>query len=217
VSVTDVLGVRRQNNQVLSGGLVEGNHELYLSLVDGVVRDKESLARVAIPVPGNGVPALVGELGTVTVADAPSYIRTTANGRPAVLINLTRDPEANTVAIAKGVRDLFAERPDLVPQDVQWTTFYDQAEYISHSVNGVRDAILIGVGLAALVLLVFLRNVRLTLAAIVSLPVTIAIVLFLLSVSGQTINLMTLGGIAAALGLIADDTLLVPQPIPPPP
>jgi heavy metal efflux system protein len=213
LAVADVLSALRKNNQVLSGGLVEANHELYLSVVDGVVNDVSSLRRVAIPVAGGGVPALLGELGEVSVEDAPSYIRTTANGRPAVLINLTRQPSANTVAIAEGVRRLFKERPDLIPAGVQWTTFYDQAEFVSQSVNGVRDAILIGVGLAALVLLFFLRDLRATLAAIVALPVTVAIVVFALSVTGQTINLMTLGGIAAALGLIADDAIVVAESI----
>ena len=213
LAVTDVLTAIKKNNQVLSAGLTEANHELYLSLVDGVVADTEALSRIAVSVPGGGVPALLGDLGTVGVAEAVSYIRTTADGRPAVLINLTRQPAASTVAIAAGVRRLFAQRPDLLPPDVRWTTFYDQAEFVSHSVNGVRDAILIGVGLAALVLLVFLRSFRLALVAVATIPVTIAVVLLALAVAGQTINLMTLGGIAAAIGLIADDAIVVAESI----
>lgn len=213
LAVSDVLAAIRKNNEVLSAGLTEGNHELYLALVDGVVADTAGLSRIAVPVPGGGVPALLGDLGTVSVADAISYIRTTADGRPAVLINLTRQPSANTVAIAAGVRRLFAERPELLPKDVHWTTFYDQAEFVTHSVNGVRDAILIGVGLAGLVLLVFLRSVRIALVAVSTIPLTVAVVLLALGITGQTINLMTLGGIAAALGLIADDAIVVAESI----
>ncbi len=213
LAVTDVLAAIRKNNQVLSAGLTEANHELYLSLVDGVVADTSGLARIAVPVPGGGVPALLGDLGTVGVADATSYIRTTADGRPAVLINLIRQPAANTVTIAAGVQRLFAESPDLLPKDVRWTTFYDQAEFVSHSVKGVRDAILIGVGLAALVLLVFLRSFRIALVSVAAIPLTVAVVLLALGVTGQTINLMTLGGIAAALGLIADDAIVVAESI----
>jgi multidrug efflux pump subunit AcrB len=211
LAVTDVLAAIRKNNQILSAGLTESNHELYLSLVDGIVSDTGGLARIAVPVPGGGVAALLGDLGTVGVADATSYIRTTADGRPAVLINLTRQPAANTVAIAAGVRRLFAERPDLLPKDVRWTSFYDQAEFVSHSVKGVRDAIFIGVGLAALVLLVFLRSLRIALISVAVIPLTVAVVLLALGVTGQTINLMTLGGIAAALGLIADDAIVVAE------
>ena len=96
---------------------------------------------------------------------------------------------------------------------MRWTTFYDQAEFVSHSVNGVRDAIFIGVGLAALVLLVFLRSVRIAFVAVSTIPLTVAVVLLALGITGQTINLMTLGGIAAALGLIADDAIVVAESI----
>ncbi len=213
LAVTDVLAAIRKNNQIVSAGRLESNHELYLSLVDGVVTDTDSLARIAVPVAGGGVPPLLGDLGSVRVADAVSYIRTTADGRPAVLVNLTRQPSANTVAIAQGVRHLFESRPDLIPKDVRWTTFYDQAEFVSRSVQGVRDAIGIGVGLAALILFVFLRSFRLTVLSVVTVPLAVAVVLLALGIAGQTINLMTLGGIAAALGLIADDAIVVAESI----
>ncbi len=212
LSAGDVLTAIRKNNQVLSAGLSESNHELYLALVDGLARNREAIGRIPVPV-GTGVPALVSELGTVTVADAVSYIRTTADGKPAVLVNVIRQPSANTVSIAAEVSRLFEQRPDLLPRDVRWTTFYDQAEYVDHSVRGVRDAILIGVGLAAVVLFVFLRSPRLTLVAAAAVPVTVAIVLLALGAAGQTINLMTLGGIAAAIGLIADDAIVVAESI----
>ncbi len=212
LAVSDVLASLRKNNVILSAGLTESNHELYLSLVDGLVADRQSLSRIPVLVPG-GVPALLGELGRISVDDAVSYVRTTADGRPAVLVNVIRQPSANTVSIAEDVNRLLAGRPDLIPRGVRWTTFYDQAEFVSHSVKGVRDAILIGVGLAALVLLVFLRSVRLTLVAAATIPVTVAIVLLALGVAGQTINLMTLGGIAAALGLVADDAIVVAESI----
>ena len=105
-----------------------------------------------MPVPG-GVPARLAELGELAVADAVSYVRTSADGREAVLVNVVQQPSANTVAIARGVRELLARHPELIPKDVGWTIFYDQAEFITHSIGGVRDAILIGVALAALVLL----------------------------------------------------------------
>jgi CzcA family heavy metal efflux pump len=213
LAATDVLEAIRKNNQVASAGRLESNHELYLVLVDGVSVGTEALGRIAVPIPGGGVPALVGELGTVRVDEAVSYIRTTADGRPAVLVSLTRQPAASTVAIARGVRTLFDGRPDLIPKDVRWTPFYDQAEFVSQSILGVRDDIAIGVALSAVILLVFLRSLRLTLLAALAIPLTIGIVLLALGVAGQTINLMTLGGIAAALGLIADDAIVVAESI----
>ncbi|MGE5278603.1 MAG: efflux RND transporter permease subunit, partial [Acidobacteriota bacterium] len=205
----DVVDAIRRNDRVLSAGLTEANHELYLALIDGRSEGIESLSRIGVPIPGGGVPAHLGELAAVSAEDAVSYVRTTADGQPAVLVNLVRQPDANTIAIARAVQELFRGQPELLPKDVGWTTFYDQAEFVSRSVEGVRDAILIGVSLAALVLLVFLRNLRLTAIAVAAVPVCVALVLLALAAAGQTINLMTLGGIAAALGLVADDAIVV--------
>ncbi len=212
LSVGDVVSAIQENNDVLSAGLTEENHELYLTLVDGRSHGLDDLSRLAVPVPGAS-PATLAELGTLEVADEVSYIRTTADGDSAVLVNLIRQPSANTVAIADGVRRLFRESPDLLPHDVRWTTFYDQARFVAASVNGTRDAILIGVVLAALVLLAFLGKVRLTLIAVLTIPFTAAIVGLALGALDQTVNLMTLAGVAAAIGLIADDAIVVVEMI----
>lgn len=208
LSAADVADAIRQEHQVLSAGLTEDNHELYLTLVNGRVSGLDSLAKLAVPL-ADGPPAELGQLGRVRVADQVSYIRTTADGDSAVLVNLIRQPSANTIAIAQGVDRLMREQPDLVPADVRWFNSYDQARFVSDSVGGTRDAILIGMVLAALVLFAFLRRLRLTFIAVVTMPLTIAIVGLGLSIAGQTINLMTLAAIAAALGLIADDAIVV--------
>jgi CzcA family heavy metal efflux pump len=209
LSAGDVVDAIRKNNLLNSAGLVEANHELYLSLVTGKPAGLDDLARIAVPPPKGGVAATLGQLGEIVSAEAASFVRTTAERRPAVLINLVRQPDASTLAIATGVDDLLRTRPDLLPKDVKWTKFYDQATYVRESVHGVRDAILIGVALAALVLFVYLRNWKITLIAVATIPVTVAIVLLGLAAFGQTINLMTLGGIAAAIGLIVDDAIVV--------
>ena len=208
LAATDVVDAIRKENTVASAGLTERNHELYLTLVDGQVRSLAQLGHVTVPVPG-APPATLAQLGTLDVANEVSYVRTTAAGRNAVLVNIIRQPSANTVTIADAVTQLFHDQPTLLPKDVRWINFYDQARFVSDSVSGTRDAILIGVALAALVLLLFLRAWRITLIAVVAIPLTVAIVALLLSVLGQTINLMTLAGIAAALGLIADDAIVV--------
>jgi multidrug efflux pump subunit AcrB len=142
-----------------------------------------------------------------------SFLRTASGRRPAVLVNIVRQPAASTLAIASQVETVLKQRPELLPRGVTWTTFYDQAEFIRHSVNGVRDAILIGIALASIVLFAYLRNFRITAIAVATIPVTVGIVLLGLGVSGQTINLMTLGGIAAAIGLVVDDAIVVVENI----
>jgi CzcA family heavy metal efflux pump len=213
LSASDVVDAIRKNNVLNSAGLVEANHELYLSLVTGKPAGLEELGRISVASPKGGVPAALSQLGEIVPADAVSFVRTAADQRPAVLINIVRQPAASTLAIASQVQDLLKHRPELLPHGVTWTTFYDQAEFIRQSVNGVRDAILIGIALASLVLLVYLRNVRIMVVAVATIPVTVAVVLLGLGVTGQTINLMTLGGIAAAIGLVVDDAIVVVENI----
>ncbi len=210
LAVSDVVEAVRKSHAVLSAGLTEQNHELYLALVDGRAHDLETLSRMAVPVAG-GPPATLAELGELRTADEVSYIRTTANGAAAVLLNIIRQPSANTVTIADGVQRLLRDNPALLPPDVQWTTFYDQARFVTDSVRGTRDAIVIGVVLAGVVLLAFLRDRRITLVAVATIPFTVALVGLALAITGQTVNLMTLAGIAAAIGLIADDAIVVTE------
>jgi CzcA family heavy metal efflux pump len=205
---SDVIAAIQKENTVVSAGLTERNHQLYLTLVDGEANEIEQLAKLAVPVP-NAPAASLSTLADIQTADAVSYVRTTANGRPAVLVNVIRQPSANTIAIADAIDQTFRSQPALLPRDVQWMNFYDQARFVLDSVNGTRDAILIGIGLAAIVLFAFLRAWRLTLVAVVTIPMSVAIVALVLSLFGQTINLMTLAGVAAALGLIADDAIVV--------
>ena len=212
LSVADVTAAIRKSHLVRSAGLTEANHELYLTLVDGRVHDVAALSHLAVPLPA-GPPATLGELGEVKVADEVSYIRTTADGQPAVLVNIIRQPSANTVAIANDVRQLFRDEPSLLPQDVRWAPFYDQARFVADSVRGTRDAVLIGIVLAGLVLWAFLGELRLTLIAGLTIPITVAVVALALGATGQTINLMTLAGIAAAIGLVADDAIVVVENI----
>ncbi len=212
LSAADVVDAIRADNDVLSAGLLEQNHELYLVLVNGRVHGLDQLRGLAVPAP-HGPPATLGQLGTVTVADEISYIRTTDDGRPAVLVNIVRQPSANTLNIADAIQQTLRDRPDLIPRGVRWLTFYDQARFVRSSVNGTRDAIFIGVGLAAVILLLFLGSFRLALVAVATIPLTVAVVELALGVAGQSVNLMTLAGVAAALGLIADDAIVVIEDI----
>ena len=212
LSAADVVDAIRKNNVLNSAGLIEANHELYLSLVTGKPAGLEELGRISVAPPKGGLAAPLSQLAEITSADAVSFVRTAAGRKPAVLVNIVRQPAASTLAIAKAVETLLKERPEL-SRGATWTTFYDQAEFVRRSVDGVRDAILIGIALAAIVLFVYLRNFRITAVAVATIPVTVAIVLLALGVSGQTINLMTLGGIAAAIGLVVDDAIVVVENI----
>jgi multidrug efflux pump subunit AcrB len=136
-----------------------------------------------------------------------------ANGDPAVLLNITRQPSSNTVAVADAVaKEVEALKP-VLPPGVHMTPFYDQSELVRESIASVRDAILIGLLLACLILFLFLRDWTSSLVAGLVIPVTVAVTILFLWVIGQSFNLMTLGGLAAAIGLVIDDAIVVVENI----
>jgi multidrug efflux pump subunit AcrB len=145
----------------------------------------------------------------VKAAPAPQWIRVTADGRDAVLVQVYQQPGGNTVQIARDVQAAFKRLSALGPADMQVKAWYDQSDLILASASSLRNAIIIGVILAALVLLVFLRDWKVTLAAVVAVPVVLAATSLVLKIMGQSFNIMTLGGMAAAIGLIIDDAIVM--------
>jgi multidrug efflux pump subunit AcrB len=145
----------------------------------------------------------------VRLTSAPEFVRITADGHDAVLIQVYQQPSGDTVRIVKAVAQVFADARRTAPPGVKVSAWYDQSELIDASAQGLAEAIAIGAVLAALVLLVFLRNIGVTLVAIVVVPTVLALTTLALKLFGQSFNIMTLGGMAAAIGLIIDDAIVM--------
>src|SRR3989454_5587708 len=135
------------------------------------------------------------------------------DGRPAALINVSRQIGGNTVAIADSVARIVAALGPTLPPGVHLKPVYDQASLVQDAVGSVRDAMLVGATLAVLVLLLFLRHGRITAISAASIPLTLAVTVFVMSVLGQTFNLMTLGAMAIAIGLVIDDAVVLTENI----
>src|SRR5580698_4555126 len=213
VSVPAILDAVAKFNMIDSPGLIENNHELSLTLVTGQAKDPSEIANIVIRTTPNGVPVRIGDIATVHPSVMPVYTIVTANGKPAVLLNIFRQPDGNTVAVADACADALKEIQKTLPQGVKAQAFYDQSVIVRDSIASVRDAILIGLVLAAIILVVFLRDWGSSLVAGLVIPATIAITLIALKALGQSLNLMTLGGLAAAVGLIIDDAIVVVENI----
>src|SRR5262249_10547999 len=140
---------------------------------------------------------------------APVYTVVTANGKPAVLLNVNRQPESNTLAVANEVHALIKELTASLPPGVYLEPFYDQSTIVHDSIASVRDAVLVGLVLASVILVRCVRDWRTCLVAWLVMPATLLITFIVLKVTGQTFNLMTLGGLAAAVGLVIDDAIVV--------
>jgi CzcA family heavy metal efflux pump len=213
VTISDIVNAIQTTNLVDSPGLYEANHQLVLGLVGSQVHDVQELAQIVVKTSAGSAPIRLADLAEVVPATMPVYTTVTANGQPAVLLNITRQPSGNTVAVADEVAAKVAELRKSLPPDVKLEPFYDQSHLVRESINSVRDAILIGILLASVVLVAFLRDWSSSLVAGLVIPVTILITFLFLKITGQSLNLMTLGGLAAAVGLVIDDAIVVVENI----
>ena len=213
VTVSDILDTVRRTNLIDSPGLLEQNHQLYLGLVNGQVRTPAEIANAVIKNTSAGIPVRIGDVADVAPNVRPLYTVVTANGKPAVLLNINRQPDGNTVQVAREVRDEIETMKKTLPPGIVIEPFYDQSIIVQDSIKSVRDAILLGLILASIILVLFLRDWGTSLVAGLVIPVTVLVTFIALKLMGQTFNLMTLGGLAAAVGLVIDDAIVVVENI----
>ncbi len=213
VTVPGILDAVAKTNMIDSPGLIENNHELSLTLVTGQAKDPSEIGNIVVRTTPSGVPIRIADIGDVQQSVMPVYTMVTANGTPAVLLNIFRQPDSNTVAVADAATAELNQIKQTLPPGVKVQTFYDQSTLVRDSINSVRDAILIGLILAAIILVLFLRDWGSSLVAALVIPATIAITLIAMRLMGQGFNLMTLGGLAAAVGLVIDDAIVVVENI----
>lgn len=213
VTILDLANAIGATNSIDSPGLYQQDHQLVLALVGSQAHDIESLRQLTVKTTANGAPIRVADLADVVKGAQPVYTYVSANGQSAVLLNIARQPSSNTVTVADGVAKQIAQLRSRLPKGVVLEPFYDQSQLVRDSISSVRDAILIGLILACIILFFFLRDWRSSLIAGLVIPVTVAITVLVLWALGQSFNLMTLGGLAAAIGLVIDDAIVVVENI----
>ncbi len=197
-------------NGVKALGHLEDRYKLLLALADSRLHDARQIGDLVLRATPAGVVRL-RDVATVVRGTLPQWTTVTADGKPAVLLNIYQQPGGNSVKIARDVRQLLASTQ--LPAGVHLANWYDQSRLVIDSALSVRDAILIGVVLAGLVLLLFLRSLKITLIAMVTVPAVLAATVVLLYALGMSFNIMTLGGMAAAVGLVIDDAIVMSEHI----
>jgi CzcA family heavy metal efflux pump len=209
ITVTDILDAIRKTNLIDSPGLIEHDHQLVLGLISGQVRTPEQIGQIVVKTTSAGLPIRVGDIAKIGPSVAPVYTMVTANGKPAVLLNVDRQPESNTLDVANEVHALIQELTRTLPPGVHLEPFYDQSTIVHDSISSVRDAVLIGILLSSIILVLFLRDWGTSLVAGLVIPITLFVTFIVLKITNQSFNLMTLGGLAAAVGLVIDDAIVV--------
>lgn len=208
LGTTEVAAALALSNVVAAVGRVEDRYRLYLTLADSRLHDEADIRRIVVKSTPGAVIKLE-DVASVRLGIAPAWTRVNANGREAVLVNIKQQRGANSVSLVQAVKErLVAFRPSL-PPGVKVSIYYDQSELIVASAGSVRDAILIGAAFAAIVLFAFLRLWRVTLVVAMILPAVLLATASLLYVANLSFNIMTLGGMAAAVGLIVDDAVVM--------
>jgi len=209
VTVSDILEAVRRTNLVDSPGLLQQNHQLFLGLVDAQVHDPQQLGQIVVKATPAGVPVRISDVAAVAPSVKPVYTIVTANGKPAVLLSVNRQPDSNTVEVANEVHAEVQRIRQSLPTGIHLDPFYDQSGLVTESIKSVRDAILIGIVLASLIMVLFLRDWGTSVVAVLVIPATVFITFIALKLLNQSFNLMTLGGLAAAVGLVIDDAIVV--------
>jgi CzcA family heavy metal efflux pump len=210
--LTKVSDAIRESNIVESAGMLQENYHLYLTTVTGLMREREQIENTVVAVV-KGTPVHVRDLATVVPGEKPTYNIVTANGRPAVLVNVLQQPDGNAVEIADAVNRELASIKQSLPNDIELATFYDQSVLVRDSISGVTESILIGLGLSVAVLVGFLKSWRTTLVAALVIPVAVLIAIVFMKLFNMSFNLMTLGGLAACIGVVIDDAIVMVENI----
>jgi multidrug efflux pump subunit AcrB len=224
LTISQIEDAIAQTSTVTSVGRVSRDYQQYNVLATGEALSLDDVRRIVVSTPSstkskpedNGAdraPIHVGDVADVKYGAEDRTSIFTGDGVPAALISVTRQIGGNTIDIADEVEQAVAElRPEL-PRGVKIERVYNQAAFVRDSIANVRDAILIGGFLAVIVLLAFLGHVRITIIAATTIPLTVVITFFFMRLFGQTFNLMSLGGIAVAIGLVIDDAVVVVENI----
>ncbi|HRX30509.1 MAG TPA: efflux RND transporter permease subunit [Tenuifilaceae bacterium] len=201
-----------QSNFILANGYLNDYRRMYLSVTNSALHDKKDIEDVIIRNSGKDLIKLK-DIANVEIREKVEYTRINANGKQALLVVILKQPNANLVDLAKEVVAKEKELKSLLPKGVRMKTYYNQADFVNDSIKSVSDSLWIGLLLAIIVAALFLRSLKASLTILITIPITILLTIMVLYGFGYTLNIMTLGAIAASIGLIIDDAIVIIEQI----
>lgn len=207
-----IQSVLSQTNFIESNGYVTDYNRLYLSLTDATVNNKIEIENAVISNSDKRTIRLK-DIAEIQIAERKEYVRINANGKDVPLVAIVKQPKANLIEVTDAVEKQVAELKKILPKDFQLVQYYNQADFVKDSISGLRDVLWIGLLLAMIITVVFLRSFKASSVILITIPVTLGLTLTVLFFFGYTLNIMTIGAIAAAVGLIIDDAIVVVEQI----
>lgn len=212
ITPNSIMAVFNNNNFVLSNGYISDYNRMYLSLTDTRLNTVEELGEVIIKSDGIRLVKL-NDIAEIELQEQQEFVIINSNGNNAVLIDLVKQPGINLLDFGKDVKLKAAEAIKLLPAGYVLRPYYDQSAFVGDSIDSVVKTIYEGLFLAIIVMIIFLRSWRASLVVIITIPITIAFTILALYLVGITINVMSLGAIAASIGLIIDDAIVIIEQI----
>jgi CzcA family heavy metal efflux pump len=212
LSMPDIADRLRASNNVSSVGRLDSNYQQFLVLTNSQYKNMGDIGSTVVSADPQS-PVRLRDIATIREGTEDRRTIVMGNGKPAAVINITRQIGGNIISVADQVKELAFHTQNVIPPTLHLSVVYDLAEFVKESVASVRDAILIGGFLAIVILFLFLHHARITIVAAVSLPLTVVATFFFVKIFGGTLNLMSLGGLAIAIGLVIDDSVVIVENI----
>ena len=212
INPKDIETALNETNFIKSNGYSSDYNFLYLTLTNSQIRNLDALKYVVLKNDGNR-PIFLNDIATIEVHNAKQYIKVNANGTESILIAVVQQPNANVVDVSAAMEAKIADLQKTLPKDVVLKPYYVQADFVNSSIKSVTDALWIGLLLAIVVAILFLKSWKASATILITIPVTICLTMVVLYATGATFNIMTLGAIAAAIGLIIDDAIVIVEQI----
>ena len=212
ITPTTLINVFNNNNFVQSNGSVSDFRRLYVNLTDTRINNVDELGEVIVKNDGSRI-AKLKDIATIELQVQQEFTVINANGNDAVIIDLVKQQGVNLLDFAKNTRLKAEEVRKTLPPGIELKSYYDQSAFVGDSIKSVLETIYIGLFLAILVMIFFLRSWRASLVVMITIPITVAFTVSILRLVGITINIMSLGAIAASIGLIIDDAIVIIEQI----
>lgn len=201
-----------QNHFITSNGFLSDYKRLYLSITDAGLYTLTDIGNVVLRNDGKRI-IKISDVADINVKERTEYTRINANGRQGLLVAILKQPGANLINLSENVASRKKELENILPPDVHISLYYDQADFVNKAIKSVNDSLWLGLLLAILVAIMFLRSFRASATILVTIPVTLFLTIIVLYSIGYTLNIMTFGAVAAAIGLIIDDAVVVVEQI----
>ncbi len=208
LTIADVNKAISATNTLKVVGRLEDNDRLYLVVSSNAFDSVDSVKGVQLRNSAGGIIRL-SDVAKVEMGAVPQWLLVDVNGQPAVTFDIFQQDRADSLMIAKAITQKLAAFMKTQPKAIELYKWYDQTQLVRSSIAALEEAIGIGLVFAGIVILAFLRNWRIAITAMIIVPLSILITLFVLYALGMTLDIMTLGGIAAAIGLLIDDVIVM--------